>query len=75
MLLAIPEQWFSINSDIFLTLLGFGQELGWWPPPSPPAPLCAAYISAPHLPDVLWMLSHASKSSAFYVSAGFVAGK
>lgn len=62
----VPEQQFSTNSDTFLTWPKTQGGLRCWPLPSSPAPLCVAHASAPHLPDVLWMLSHASKSSAFY---------
>lgn len=33
---------------------------------SPPAPLCEAYVSTPQLLDMMWIITHASKPSAFY---------
>lgn len=62
----IPEQLFSTNSDTFLTWLKAEGRLRCWPLPSSPASLYVAHVSAPHLSDVLWMLSHTAKSSAFY---------
>lgn len=64
----IPEQLFSTNSDTFLTWLKAEGRLRHWPLPSSPASLYVAHISAPHLSDVLWMLSHTAKSSAFMKS-------